>query len=90
MGHTTPAYTCTPFPRADTSFRDVGINLAVATMRVGEVARIFVHPKYGYGEKGNFSFPMVPPSAELVYELELLAYENENNEVGGVRTPMST
>ncbi len=54
-------------------------------MRVGEVARVFVHPKYGYGEKGNFSFPMVPPSAELVYEMELLAFENENNEVHPIR-----
>ena len=65
----------------DTSFRDVGINLAVGTMRVGEVARVFVHPKYGYGEKGSFSFPTVPPNADLVYELELLAFENANQEV---------
>lgn len=65
----------------DTSFQNVGINLAVATMRVGEVARIFVHPKYGYGEKGSFSFPTVPPNADLVYELELLAFENANQEV---------
>lgn len=50
-------------------------------MRVGEVARVFVHPKYGYGEKGSFSFPTVPPNADLVYELELLAFENTNQEV---------
>lgn len=25
-------------------------------------------PKYGYGEKGSFSFPTVPPSAHLTYK----------------------
>jgi FKBP-type peptidyl-prolyl cis-trans isomerase len=35
-------------------------------MRRGEKARIWAGPKYGYGEKGSFSFPTVPPNADLV------------------------
>lgn len=44
-------------------------------MRKGELCRLRVLPQYGYGEKGSFSFPTVPPNAELEYDLELLEWE---------------
>eukprot|EP00887_Chlorella_sp_A99_P006126 scaffold22.g6126.t1 len=43
----------------DTVAREVGLNLAVSTMRPGEVAEVSVAPEYGFGERGNFSFPTV-------------------------------
>lgn len=57
--------------------RDVGLNLGVATMRQGEKARLWVHSQYGYGDKGSFSFPTVPPQAPLVYDVELLAFDSQ-------------
>ena len=125
---------------ADASLREVGLNLAVATMRKGERCHLRVRPEYGYGDRGDwfpfqqrfasehcsdvslerlyfliwglrckhehlscwsfmglqllemkftslrlcmcrdgcagsFSFPAVPPCAELEYELELLDFD---------------
>ncbi|CAL8461943.1 g1474 [Coccomyxa elongata] len=59
----------------DSSMREVGLNLAVATMRKGERCHVRVQPKYGYGERGSFSFPNVPPHAELEYEVELVDFD---------------
>ncbi|KFM25702.1 Glycine dehydrogenase [decarboxylating], mitochondrial [Auxenochlorella protothecoides] len=66
--------------------RETGLNLAVATMVPGELARIEVAPRYGFGVAGSFSFPTVPPHAGLVYELELLDYEevDEDARVGSM------
>ena len=46
-------------------------------MTVGEKARVWIEDprSFGYGERGSFSFPAVPPLAELVYEVELVAFE---------------
>lgn len=63
--------------------RETGLNLAVATMVPGELARIEVAPRYGFGVAGSFSFPTVPPHAGLVYELELLDYEEVDEVRGG-------
>ena len=49
--------------------------LAVATMRQGEKALIRASPEYGFGERGSFSFPSVPPHSHLEYEIELLGFE---------------
>lgn len=54
-----------PHP-TETAFRELGLNKAVTTMRRGEVARLWMGPQYGYGDKGSFSFPTVPPAADLV------------------------
>lgn len=32
-------------------------------------------PLYGYGERGSFSFPSVPPSCQLLYEVDMLTWE---------------
>lgn len=52
--------------RADTAYQESGLHLVVATMRCGETCRVWAAPKYGYGEKGSFSFPTVPPNADLM------------------------
>mmetsp|Transcript_16635 Transcript_16635/g.43499 ORF Transcript_16635/g.43499 Transcript_16635/m.43499 type:complete len:409 (+) Transcript_16635:43-1269(+) len=58
------------------SAKETGLWLAVATMRVGEKAMIYVQdPNYGYGAAGNFSFPSVPPLSNLTYEVEMVGFE---------------
>ncbi|KAJ8653174.1 hypothetical protein O0I10_011223 [Lichtheimia ornata] len=44
--------------------------IAVPTMKVGEVAEIVCDYEYGYGAKGRN--PLVPPKASLRFEVELL------------------
>ncbi|KAJ9533675.1 hypothetical protein QJQ45_026732 [Haematococcus lacustris] len=66
-----------------TSPRESGLFKAVATMRAGERAAIYVQdPAYGYGEAGSFSFPAVPPGARLTYELECVDFEEAEDEDG--------
>ena len=45
---------------ADASLREVGLNLAVATMRKGERCHLKVQPQYGYGDRGDS-----PPSQDF-------------------------
>lgn len=46
-------------------------DLALKTMKVGEVAQITCKPEYGYGSAG--SPPEIPPNATLIFEVELLS-----------------
>ncbi|XP_057789132.1 peptidyl-prolyl cis-trans isomerase FKBP20-1 [Salvia miltiorrhiza] len=46
-------------------------DVALKTMKVGEVARITCKPEYGYGSAG--SPPDIPPDASLIFEVELVA-----------------
>uniref|UniRef100_A0A0F7H076 peptidylprolyl isomerase n=1 Tax=Melianthus villosus TaxID=377280 RepID=A0A0F7H076_9ROSI len=46
-------------------------DIAVKTMKVGEVAKITCKPEYAYGSAG--SPPEIPPDSTLVFEVELLA-----------------
>ncbi|XP_049390214.1 peptidyl-prolyl cis-trans isomerase FKBP20-1 [Solanum stenotomum] len=46
-------------------------DLALRTMKVGEVAVITCKPEYAYGSAG--SPPDIPPEATLVFEVELVA-----------------
>ena len=39
---------------ADASLREVGLNLAVATMRKGERCSLRVRSEYGYGDRGDW------------------------------------
>ena len=50
---------------SDTVIR--GWEAAVATMKKGEVAKIYIHPDLGYGAQG--SPPKIPPNATLVFEV---------------------
>jgi len=54
-----------------------GLEKAVLSMCVGEVARVTVQPEGGFGGGGSPSMPRVPGSAVLQYELELLGLETE-------------
>jgi hypothetical protein len=67
----------------DASLREVGLQLALARMRRGERAWVYVtDPKYGYGERGSFSFPSVPPGAALAYDATLLEFEPSDDVSG--------
>ncbi|KAI9311236.1 hypothetical protein BX666DRAFT_2032247 [Dichotomocladium elegans] len=44
--------------------------IAIPTMKPGEIAEICCSYEYGYGEKG--SYPLVPPKADLRFVVELL------------------
>lgn len=55
--------------------KERGLHLAVATMKPGERAHLWISSDYGYGPTGHFSFPTIPPSTNLVYDIELLDYE---------------
>jgi len=53
-------------------------------MKRGEKARVWVEDaaRFGYGPRGSFSFPAVPPLAKLVYEVELVAFEPPEDSSG--------
>lgn len=56
--------------------QETGLSMAAATMAKGEVALVYVQdPVYGYGERGSFSFPAVPPRSRLVYRVEMVSWE---------------
>ena len=57
-----------------------GLAIGVSSMKSGERALLHVGWELGYGEEGNFSFPNVPPVADLVYEVELIGFD-ETKEV---------
>jgi len=69
----------------DASLRATGLNMAVMAMARGEKARIWIEDprKFGYGERGSFSFPAVPPLAKLVYDVELVAFEPPDDSDSG-------
>ncbi|KAF1868931.1 hypothetical protein Lal_00048210 [Lupinus albus] len=46
-------------------------DIAVKTMKVGEIAKITCKPEYAYGSAG--SPPDIPPDATLIFEVELVA-----------------
>jgi len=46
-------------------------DIAIKTMKVGEVARITCKPEYAYGSVG--SPPDIPENATLIFEVELIA-----------------
>ena len=52
-----------------------GWDLTVPTMKINEVCEIVLAPEYGYGENG-FP-PSIPKNATLIFEIELLGWEDE-------------
>ena len=52
-----------------------GLAIGVSSMKSGERAVLHVGWELGYGEEGNFSFPNVPPKADLIYEVELIGFD---------------
>ncbi|CAD6265222.1 unnamed protein product [Miscanthus lutarioriparius] len=53
-----------------------GLGIGVGNMRSGECALLHVGWELGYGKEGSFSFPNVPPMADLVYEVELIGFDD--------------
>lgn len=52
-----------------------GLGIGVSNMKAGERALLHVGWELGYGKEGNFSFPNVPPMADIVYEVELIGFD---------------
>jgi FKBP-type peptidyl-prolyl cis-trans isomerase len=52
-----------------------GLAIGVASMKSGERALLHVEWELGYGKEGSFSFPNVPPMADLLYEVELIGFD---------------
>ncbi|GLU00291.1 hypothetical protein SLE2022_176690 [Rubroshorea leprosula] len=52
-----------------------GLGIGVSSMKSGERALLHVGWELGYGEEGSFSFPNVPPKADIVYEVELIGFD---------------
>jgi hypothetical protein len=53
-----------------------GLGIGVGNMRRGERALLHVGWELGYGKEGSFSFPNVPPMADLIYEVELIGFDD--------------
>ncbi|KAE8296352.1 Peptidyl-prolyl cis-trans isomerase FKBP4 [Larimichthys crocea] len=51
-------------------------DIGVATMKVGELSQFICKPEYAYGSSG--SPPKIPPSATLVFEVELFEFRGED------------
>ncbi|KAF2293577.1 hypothetical protein GH714_002965 [Hevea brasiliensis] len=52
-----------------------GLAIGVSNMKAGERALLHVGSELGYGKEGSFSFPNVPPSADIIYEIELIGFD---------------
>ena len=52
-----------------------GLAMGVASMKSGERALLHIGWELGYGKDGNFSFPNVPPMADLLYEVEVIGFD---------------
>ncbi|KAM8971857.1 peptidyl-prolyl cis-trans isomerase FKBP4 [Pelodytes ibericus] len=60
-------------------------DIAVATMKIGEICQITCKPEYAYGAPG--SPPKIPPNAVLIFEIELFDFKGEDlspEEDGGI------
>ena len=55
------------------------LDRALLGMRVGERAEIDVKPEGGYGLAGSIAHPVMPGSATLTYDVELLAVAKEDD-----------
>ncbi|PKI63886.1 peptidyl-prolyl cis-trans isomerase FKBP42 [Punica granatum] len=52
-----------------------GLAIGIYSMKSGERALLHVGWELCYGKEGNFSFPNVPPMADLLYEVELIGFD---------------
>lgn len=52
-----------------------GLAIGISSMKAGERALFHVGWELGYGKEGSFSFPNVPPMADILYEVELIGFD---------------
>ncbi|XP_022733001.1 peptidyl-prolyl cis-trans isomerase FKBP42-like [Durio zibethinus] len=52
-----------------------GLAIGVSSMKSGERVLLHVRCELGYGKKGSFSFPNVPPMTYLLHEVELIGFD---------------
>ncbi|XP_027113749.1 peptidyl-prolyl cis-trans isomerase FKBP42 isoform X1 [Coffea arabica] len=64
-----------------------GLAVGVASMKCGERSLLHVGWELGYGKEGNFSFPNVPPMADIIYEVELIGFDETKE--GKARSDMT-
>ncbi|KAF8395842.1 hypothetical protein HHK36_019796 [Tetracentron sinense] len=64
-----------------------GLGIGVSSMKSGERALLHVGWELGYGKEGNFSFPNVPPMADILYEVELIGFDETKE--GKARSDMT-
>ncbi|KAL3537449.1 hypothetical protein ACH5RR_000815 [Cinchona calisaya] len=64
-----------------------GLAIGVASMKSGERALLHVGWELGYGKEGSFSFPNVPPMADVIYEVELIGFDETKE--GKARSDMT-
>ena len=48
----------------------IGWTEGVASMKIGEIRELYVHPKLAYGERG--SLPVIKPNVVTQYKIELI------------------
>lgn len=77
------------FPPSTEKKQMAGLGIGVGSMKSGERALLHVGWELGYGKEGSFSFPNVPPMADLVYEVELIGFDDVK-EVGKQSSTAST
>jgi len=51
-----------------------GLEIAVESMKKGEIALVTIRAEYGYGKEGNPA-KHIPPNATLLYEVELVEFQ---------------
>uniref|UniRef100_A0A2L2YF89 peptidylprolyl isomerase n=1 Tax=Parasteatoda tepidariorum TaxID=114398 RepID=A0A2L2YF89_PARTP len=56
-----------------------GLELAIKTMKKDEMSRFLVSPDYAYGAMG--CPPRIPPSAEILYEVEVLNFYDSKDAI---------
>ncbi|XAR63457.1 Peptidylprolyl isomerase [Bertholletia excelsa] len=64
-----------------------GLSIGISSMKSGERALLHVGWELGYGKEGNFSFPNVPPMADIIYEVELIGFDETKE--GKARSDMT-
>lgn len=64
-----------------------GFSIGVSNMKSGERALLHVGWELGYGKEGSFSFPNVPPMADIIYEVELIGFDEAKE--GKARSDMT-
>ncbi|GJY91467.1 peptidyl-prolyl cis-trans isomerase FKBP42 [Tanacetum coccineum] len=67
-----------------------GLAIGLTSMKAGERALLHVGWELGYGEEGSFSFPNVPPKADIIYEVELVGFDETKETRGSKTSPGST